>query len=281
VVEVRKTIAIAVFAAYERERLEKDRTKRAKRLHVCKRCGKIAAKAGDRNCKACQDLSVKRPERMCVACLVRVGFGCTLISKWVRVSKGMVRDVANEVGVKARQRKTLNWKRDLFPLAKIEKAQLEAWRSEATAFKRGDESTHWSKHPLMVSLTYAIRARADWRRHKAAKSNYHIAKAIRSRVYRVLKGTLKSAPTEKLIGCTWQQLRAHIERQFKRGMRWENHGKRWHIDHKIPCASFDLSKPEQQRACFHFSNLQPLEAKRNISKSDSIEPCQPELLITF
>lgn len=51
-------------------------------------------------------------------------------------------------------------------------------------------------------------------------------------------------------------------------MSWENYGSYWHVDHKIPCAKYDLTDPNQQKACFHFSNLQPLEASENIRKSD-------------
>lgn len=50
-------------------------------------------------------------------------------------------------------------------------------------------------------------------------------------------------------------------------MTWANYGKSgWHIDHIKPCASFDLSDPDQQKACFHYSNLQPLWAFDNLSK---------------
>jgi len=68
-----------------------------------------------------------------------------------------------------------------------------------------------------------------------------------------------------LLGCTVEELRAHLEKQFKRGMSWSNYG-RWHIDHIRPCASFDLTDPEQQRICFHYSNLQPLWAEENMRK---------------
>jgi len=61
-------------------------------------------------------------------------------------------------------------------------------------------------------------------------------------------------------------------------MTWDNHGtghngkgmKEWHIDHIKPCASFDLSKPSQQRKCFHYSNMQPLWAKDNLKKRNTI-----------
>ena len=50
-------------------------------------------------------------------------------------------------------------------------------------------------------------------------------------------------------------------------MTWQNYGDGWHIDHIHPCAAFDLTDPEQQKACFHWSNLQPLWAIDNFRKS--------------
>jgi hypothetical protein len=60
-------------------------------------------------------------------------------------------------------------------------------------------------------------------------------------------------------------------------MTWENYGNPngnhsdcWHIDHIIPCARFNLVDLEQQKLCFHYTNLQPLWAKDNLSKADKI-----------
>jgi hypothetical protein len=82
----------------------------------------------------------------------------------------------------------------------------------------------------------------------------------------------KCGSSQELLGCTFEEVREHLESKFKDGMTWENHGIHgWHIDHRRPCASFDLTKEDQQRECFHYTNLQPLWATENLSKSDKWE----------
>ena len=49
----------------------------------------------------------------------------------------------------------------------------------------------------------------------------------------------------------------------------KNHEK-WHVDHIVPCSSFDLTSEKQQRICFNYKNLQPLWADENLRKSDRI-----------
>lgn len=100
---------------------------------------------------------------------------------------------------------------------------------------------------------------------------YKIKRNLRSRVAKALKGIgSKSDTTMNLIGCTVEELKAHIESQFVEGMSWSNYGHDiWHIDHIKPCASFDLTDPEEQKACFNWENMQPLWAIDNLSKGSS------------
>lgn len=100
--------------------------------------------------------------------------------------------------------------------------------------------------------------------------NFKLLNNLRNRVRIAIKNGHKSAKTMELLGCSIEEVKSHLESQFKEGMTWDNHGE-WHIDHIIPCASFDLTDPEQQKKCFHYTNLQPLWATENMSKGAKLE----------
>lgn len=144
----------------------------------------------------------------------------------------------------------------------------------------------WAKNKAHTQA-YRIRTRAQrseshniWRLKNKEQRNASMRKwrenpqnrlssCIRSRISNVLQGRTKSAETLSLIGCSWDHLRAWLEFWMRPGMTWENYGD-WEVDHKIPCASFDLTKEEEQRKCFNYQNLQPLWMADNRRKKDSL-----------
>jgi hypothetical protein len=93
------------------------------------------------------------------------------------------------------------------------------------------------------------------------------------------QGEYKRSSLSSYVGCTMPELRVWLEKQFKRGMTWENYGPYWHVDHILPCASFDLADPNQVLQCFHFTNLRPLKAFDNVSKGGKITEPQMALLL--
>lgn len=104
---------------------------------------------------------------------------------------------------------------------------------------------------------------------------YKLKHNLRTRVGSALRAQLtgKDWSLMDIIGCSTDELIAHLEAQFLPGMSWDNWAHDgWHVDHIRPCASFDLTDPEQQKQCFHYTNLQPLWAADNIRKSDTWEP---------
>lgn len=98
---------------------------------------------------------------------------------------------------------------------------------------------------------------------------FRIVSNCRSRIHKVIKNNKKTDRSLILIGCSGNQLKLHLEQQFTEGMSWSNYGKDgWEIDHIKPCSLFNMVDPEEQRKCFHYTNLQPLWALDNKIKSN-------------
>lgn len=81
----------------------------------------------------------------------------------------------------------------------------------------------------------------------------------------------------ELVGCSVEELKSHLERQFTNGMSWDNRAS-WHIDHYVPVSVFDLTNPEEQAWAFNWRNLRPMYMRENIQKSDTIPDPLPDWL---
>ena len=92
---------------------------------------------------------------------------------------------------------------------------------------------------------------------------------LRCSCNRAFKNLFKDIKTKDILGCSFEDAKKHIESLWLEGMSWENYGLYgWHIDHKIPLAS-TKDKKEMEKLC-HYTNLQPLWAKDNLSKGKKI-----------
>ena len=100
---------------------------------------------------------------------------------------------------------------------------------------------------------------------------YRLNFMLRKRLTTAIKNNQKSGSAVKDLGCTIEELKQYLESKFSPGMTWDNHGLNgWHIDHIKPLVSFDLTDRKQLLEACHYTNLQPLWAKDNLSKSDKI-----------
>lgn len=117
------------------------------------------------------------------------------------------------------------------------------------------------KNAKLYRLRHKEKIRKDKNEYEKRKMktdiHYRIKKLARKRINNALKHKRTNERTEKLLGCTIQEYAKYIESLFKVGMSWDNQNL-WEIDHIIPCVAFDLNDPEQQKKCFHYSNVQPL-----------------------
>lgn len=99
--------------------------------------------------------------------------------------------------------------------------------------------------------------------------NYKLRKILRSTLYRLVTKTNKNKSNSALVllGCSLDEFRLHIEQQFLPEMNWNNYKEVWEIDHIQQCATFDLSKHEEQAKCFHYTNMRPLFVTTQIAES--------------
>ncbi len=148
----------------------------------------------------------------------------------------------------------------------------DAWDDECAGVREYCRSVCWSRDWMVKTERSRSNSRKQARKqwaNRASDPHYRFAKALRLRVWKVCKRSdvSKSAHTFSLTGCTEGELREHIQGQFGRDMQWSNYGSTWEVDHIVPCNSFDLSNPDEQRRCFHWSNLRPLAVSENRRKS--------------
>jgi hypothetical protein len=113
---------------------------------------------------------------------------------------------------------------------------------------------------------YRAKCRAYIKKRYETEPDFRLKEFLRSRMHAALKAKriTKTERSIELLGCTIDEFRAHIEKQWLPGMTWENHTyKGWHIDHIKPVNTFDFTDLEQQKQCFHYTNLRPLWGKDN------------------
>jgi|TARA_R110002020_G_scaffold443297_1_gene654536 hypothetical protein len=171
----------------------------------------------------------------------------------------------NKERILTRSRKyRINTEYDKKRYRKNKKQELK--RSAEYRLKNSEKIKEYQKE-YNSRLEVRIRTKARLKNKYHTDINFRLENLCRSRVYQALKFNHKSARTMELIGCTVGELRQHLESLFEPWMTWENQGRGgWDVDHIIACAKFDLTDPVQQRICFHWSNLQPLEHIANIKK---------------
>lgn len=103
---------------------------------------------------------------------------------------------------------------------------------------------------------------------------YRVKQNVRAKTRIMLKN--QSLSRSKMLGCTGNDLKSHLESQFYDGMTWLNYGTHWVVDHKRPIASFNLDDPQEISAACHFSNLQPLTRRHNEEKAARLDWTKPQ-----
>lgn len=156
-------------------------------------------------------------------------------------------------------------------IEKVDSAYVEKNRKSASEWRRFNPERHSASGKQYRSTSgFKKQNRERLRLKYRSDPNHRLAVTIRNRINEAVDPRSRPGSAVRDLGCSIAELRSYLERRFSPGMSWENHSQYgWHIDHIRPLASFDLSDRAQFLEACHFTNLQPLWAADNLSKSDT------------
>ena len=172
---------------------------------------------------------------------------------------------AAEKALRARKRAALNTRRASSPT----KLRCGDVREDGMVFWQYGPSYPNGERWVTPEQFTAEKAKrnAQIRERRATDPLFALKDRLRSRVYSAFKskGLKKNSKTEAMLGCTYAEFRAHIERLFLPGMTWETFLSDGHIDHIVPLDATDIEA--EVYALNHYTNLRPMWGPDNISKN--------------
>lgn len=143
-------------------------------------------------------------------------------------------------------------------------------KEKGRIFASSEHRRAWAK--LWRDRDSVRAARAAYMRGVRKTPNGRINNRMSVSIRRMINESKASRRWQDLIGYSLAELMTHLEKQFLKGMSWEN-ANEWHVDHIIPISSFSFESYECEgfKAAWAITNLRPLWAKDNLEKSDKIE----------
>ena len=162
----------------------------------------------------------------------------------------------------------INAKRRILYAEQVDKKREQMRRSYA---KHAEKRKAYAKTYVEQNREKVLAYKYEYKKKRLASDPLFALKHSMSTLLRVslkVKGFSKTTKVSQTLGCTWEELKLHIERQFLPGMTWQNRGD-WHIDHIIPLAT---AKTEEDVVKLnHHTNLRPMWAQDNLRKSAKLE----------
>ena len=166
---------------------------------------------------------------------------------------------------------------------RCEQCQKERQRKRSREYQRKHQKARRAaRSPEKVALDNA--RRLELRRLRIKEDHQYCVERRLQKGFRQLFQRKKVKKPKELhgkwrqfIGCSWEELMAQFERQFKESPHHSKHGQmgwhnkqHWHIDHIFPSSRCSMENIFQLLIVWNHNNLRPLWKAQNMEKMDSI-----------
>lgn len=158
------------------------------------------------------------------------------------------------------------------------KAKAKEWREKNKEYKSKKDKEYKLKNAERIKKQNKEYNQKNKSKHNLYRSNrrktdpiFRLSINARNLIRLTIKrgGYNKTSKAANLLGCTYEELKLHLESKFEPWMNWGNYGLYdniqfnygWDLDHIKPLSS--ANSIEELHKLFHYTNLQPLCSKVN------------------
>ena len=138
-------------------------------------------------------------------------------------------------------------------------------RGKYKEYDRQYAKDNWPKKK--ISPEYQLKNREyqrEYKRKRRQDPEYKLKENLRVYFYQTVIN--KTNSIFKYLGCSVEEFKIYLEKQFDQNMSWENYGTYWEIDHIKPIETFNFSNEIEIYNCWNYQNLQPLTINENRTK---------------
>jgi hypothetical protein len=203
----------------------------------------------------------------CFLCLASLGFGIRAIIRSIPIPKVTASRLAKAIGLQRKSNRSAALRVHRRKGHAITVKQPELSKEERLLNRRLASCLKETERFIATGLTKAERLAKRAKDRYESDPSYKVYHRCKSMLNKCMRQTRPGMWMTPVFGCDQKELLEHIQKQFQRGMHWNNYGE-WEIDHIIPRTSFNFADPEQVLKCNHFSNLRPLWSGDNRSKGN-------------
>ena len=188
--------------------------------------------------------------KICIKCKNQKDISCFIFRKDTNKYRNQCRECTNKREKELKKSKFENYEWQDYP-EKLKCSMCNELKTINCFPKRKDTSLGVRLNCKSCSKEYHLTYEKNRRKNDC---NFRLTVNLRSQVISAFKAqnARKTNKTMELLNCSHSFFIKWIEYHLYGEMTMENYGKKWQIDHCLPCSSFNILDENEMKKCFNW-----------------------------